>query len=174
MHPHPLAPQAERQWREVAVGRHQAHAIELPRVHQVHRVQAQRDVGRVLARGVGEEMHRLDGVVVQHGLEAPHAGPRPIGKRALDDERALTGGAQQDGTDQRVGNVLRVDQHGELLLLGRHAASPLFFLPVRCVEQPPPRQAECAQSGGGPNGLRTGNRRETGRPCGLPSEPPKN
>jgi hypothetical protein len=65
----PLLADAAGQPGEIAVGTDQHEAVEAARMHQVHRVDHQRDVGGVLA-------HRIGGLMVRHDPELRlHAGP---------------------------------------------------------------------------------------------------
>src|SRR6266403_3937361 len=50
---------------EIAVGRHEAKAVEPSAVQEVHRVDDQRNVGGVLALGVGKLLIGVDGVLLQ-------------------------------------------------------------------------------------------------------------
>ena len=60
---------------EVAVRGDQAEAVEAAGMQEVHGVDDQRDVGRVLAGGVGELLLGEDGVAGEHPLPAGTAGP---------------------------------------------------------------------------------------------------
>jgi hypothetical protein len=92
-------------------------------MQQVHCVDDQRNVGRVLAFGIGELLVRIDGVLLQDirsRLEL-WSGKIPV-------DAANTGLAElrhfleQSGRDLRRG-VVRIDQHGEAgqaLLFGIH------------------------------------------------------
>ena len=53
---------------KVAVGGDEAEPVEAPGVQQVHGVDDQRDVGGVLAGGIGELLLRQDRVPSQHAL----------------------------------------------------------------------------------------------------------
>src|SRR5690606_16010471 len=98
---------------EVAVRRHQAEAVEPSRMQQVHRVDDQGDVARVLALGVLEVLLPLDRPARQ---DVDPALQRWVGRIAVDAPgRGLAQGG--DLAKKRLGDpgrgVLAVDQHGQ-------------------------------------------------------------
>ena len=67
------------QARVVAVTGHDTEAVHESRVQEVHGVDDERSVSRVLGTGVGELLDGSDGVVVEPLLPDPHLRERPVG-----------------------------------------------------------------------------------------------
>jgi hypothetical protein len=143
VHVHALLADAGGEPGEVAVGGHEAEAVEAAAVKEVHGVDHQGDVRGVLARGVGELLLGNDGVLRQDvgpglragagevAVDAPHAGLADLG----------------DFLEQPVGDLRRgivgVDENGKA---GR-ACRPL-----------PMSRSMASRSAGlaGPGGMRGG------------------
>src|SRR5207237_1760250 len=77
----PAMPDAGANPGKIAALRHQAESVESPHVKQVHRVDDQGYVGRILSRRIGELLLRYDGVLRQN--IGPALGPC-IGEVAID------------------------------------------------------------------------------------------
>ena len=122
----PLLADARGEAGEVAVRGDEAEAVEAAGVQQVHRVDDQRDVGRVLAGGVGELLLRQDGVPGQHLLPA---GLLALGEVAVDAAQARLadlGHLLEEAVGDLGRGVVGVDQDGELAARRpRPSAQPL-------------------------------------------------
>src|SRR5690606_9721022 len=78
-------------------------------------------VGGVLARGVGELLDRLDGMVEQHLLPAAKVGFGPVAIDAPDAGHAVFGYFLEQSFDNGRRRVVGVDENGEEFLLVRGA-----------------------------------------------------
>jgi hypothetical protein len=110
----PVLPQAVREARVVAVAAHDAEAVHRAQVQQVHRVDDQHRVGRVLALGVLELLYRADGCPVQGVLPLVHVRRRPVAVDAFRSHLSILGGLREIQHERAPTGVVSVDQHGDL------------------------------------------------------------
>ncbi len=124
-HEHVLLPQAHGQPGEVAVAGDQAEALYLVFVEDIHGVYHHGHVGGVLSRGVGELLHRHDGIFQEHALRpavafGPVAVDAPVAGGAVF-LQLLEYGDRVLGTD-----IVRVYQHRELHFFIGHGVHDFF------------------------------------------------
>ena len=124
-HEHVLLSEPHGQPGEVAVAGDQAEALDLVLVEDVHGIYHHGHVGGVLSRGVGELLHRHDGIFQKHGLR-PAVALRPVSVDA-----PVTGGAvflQLLKYGDRIlgADVVRIYQHRELHFFIGHGVHDFF------------------------------------------------
>ena len=99
--------------REIAVARNDAETAEPAGVEQIHRVDDQRRIGRVLAGRVAELLDRLDRVRQQRFLPALELRAGPVAVDALDRRGAVLGDLGEQAVDDGGLRVVGVDENGE-------------------------------------------------------------
>src|SRR5690606_27384922 len=112
----PLFPDPRGEAGEVGIRRHQAETVEPPGMEEVHRVDDEGDVRRVLARRVGELLLGEDGVTLQHLLPSRLLA---LGEIAIDPPQARLTDLRHL-LEERVGDlragVVRIDEDREPLV----------------------------------------------------------
>jgi hypothetical protein len=106
-------PQAHGQPGEVAIARDEAEAVKALGVQEVHRVDDQRAVRRVLARGVRELLDWLDSVALQHLLPGGAGRRREIAVDALHGRLAEASDLGQQTVDHGGLRVVGIDEDGK-------------------------------------------------------------
>ena len=101
---------------EVAVAGDEAEAVKGAAVEQIHRINDEAHVGRVLAFGVGELLYRDERVFEQHVFfPALRFGAAPVAVDAFDAGDAVFGDFGKEAADGAGGGVVGVDEDGELM-----------------------------------------------------------
>src|SRR5690606_15553898 len=98
------------QTREITVAGHEAEAIKLPRIQQIHGVNYQRTVRGILAGGVSVLLDWFDGVLLQYLPPGRAVGRREIAINPLDGGLTESGNLSQQALDDGSLGVVGVDQ----------------------------------------------------------------
>ena len=119
--------------REVAIAGDDAEAIDAAGVEQVHGVDHERDVGRVLASDVLTLLDGPDAVPGEQGHPGRKTRGRPVAVDPFDGGATVVLDLGEKGLEQAVGDVVGVDQDGEPAVPGREAADSewWFSMPSR-------------------------------------------
>ena len=107
---------AARQAGVVAVARHDAESVDRLFVQDVHRVDYQRRIRRVLACRVGVLLDRGDRILEQHAFPCRELRVGEIAVDTLDRRRAVVGDFVEYVLDFPVRDVVGVDQHREFFI----------------------------------------------------------
>ena len=100
----------------VAVARHDAESVDRLFVQDVHRVDYQRRIRRVLACRVGVLLDRGDRILEQHAFPCRELRVGEIAVDTLDRRRAVVGDFVEYVLDFPVRDVVGVDQHREFFI----------------------------------------------------------
>jgi len=98
---------------EITVAGDQAEPLEATGIEQVHRIDDHRAVGGVLAHGVAELLHRLDGVMQEHFLPLAEVRRGPVPVDALDMRDPDLRHLGHQAVDDAWLGVVRVNQDRE-------------------------------------------------------------
>lgn len=108
------------QARVVAVARHDAESVHALLVQNVHRVDDQRRIGRVLACRIGVLLNGRDGVLQQHLFPGGEFRVGEIPVNAFYRRCAVVGDLIQNILYLAVRDVVGIDQHREFLVIQFH------------------------------------------------------
>lgn len=96
---------------EITVAGYQAETVDIARVQEIHRINDERRVRRILSLRVGELLDGLDGMAVKMGLPPNQVLRGPVTERPLDCGGPKLGDFFKQFLRHRCGGVVRIDEN---------------------------------------------------------------